>query len=67
MKTPHPPHDFGSFRALDLEEFLLAAVATPTAKVGAALSQMDQFGWMHVTFLMGLYQAARLRQCETVH
>jgi integrase len=32
-------------------------------KVGAALSQAGQFGWMHVTFLMGFYQASRLRQC----
>jgi hypothetical protein len=31
-------------------------------KVGKALEAKDKFGWMHVTFLMGLHQAARLRQ-----
>lgn len=34
------------------------------AIVGQALSQADEFGWMHVTFLMGLYQASRLDQCQ---
>jgi site-specific recombinase XerD len=30
--------------------------------VNAALEKKDKFGWMHVTFLMGLNQAVRLRQ-----
>lgn len=34
------------------------------ATVGAALEARDRFGWMHVTFLMGLHQAARLRQAQ---
>jgi integrase len=33
-------------------------------QVGTALDERDKFNWMHVTFLMGLYQAARLRQSE---
>jgi integrase len=33
-------------------------------QVGAALAEGDKFGWMHVTFLMGLYQAVRLRQAQ---
>jgi site-specific recombinase XerD len=33
-------------------------------RVQAALIERSKFGWMHVTFLMGLYQAARLRQSE---
>jgi integrase len=28
------------------------------------LEQRDKFGWMHVSFLMGLYQAVRLRQSQ---
>jgi hypothetical protein len=32
-------------------------------RVGAELAKSDEFGWMHVTFLMGLFQASRLRQC----
>ncbi len=32
-------------------------------RVGRALGSADKFGWMHVTFLMGLFQASRLRQC----
>jgi integrase len=34
------------------------------ATVEAALEQRDRFGWLHVTFLMGLHQAVRLRQSE---
>jgi hypothetical protein len=34
-------------------------------QVGNALAERDKFGWMHVTFLMGLYQAVRLRQART--
>jgi hypothetical protein len=33
-------------------------------QVGNALAERDKFGWMHVTFLMGLYQAVRLRQAQ---
>ncbi len=33
------------------------------ALVGAKLAAQDEFGWLHVTFLFGLYQASRLRQC----
>jgi integrase len=33
-------------------------------RVDAALNARDKFGWMHVTFLMGLHQAVRLRQSE---
>jgi integrase len=33
------------------------------ALVGSELAKAEEFGWMHVTFLMGLYQAIRLRQC----
>jgi hypothetical protein len=33
------------------------------AKVDAELKQRDPFGWMRVTFLLGRYQAARLRRC----
>jgi integrase len=33
-------------------------------QVGNALAERSKFGWMHVTFLMGLYQAARLRQSQ---
>jgi hypothetical protein len=33
-------------------------------QVGNALEGHDKFGWMHTTFLMGLHQAARLRQAE---
>jgi hypothetical protein len=33
-------------------------------KVGNALAERDRFGWMHVTFLMGLHQAVRLRQSQ---
>jgi len=33
-------------------------------QVEKALAERNKFGWMHVTFLMGLYQAARLRQSE---
>ena len=32
-------------------------------KVLKALEEQDCFGWMHVVFLMGYFQAARLRQC----
>jgi hypothetical protein len=32
--------------------------------VGNALRERDKFGWMHVTFLMGLHQAIRLRQAQ---
>jgi integrase len=32
--------------------------------VGNALAARDTFGWMHATFLMGLYQAVRLRQSQ---
>jgi integrase len=32
--------------------------------VGATLEARDRYGWMHVTFLMGLHQAARLRQAQ---
>jgi hypothetical protein len=33
--------------------------------VSDALSQPDKkFGWMHVTFLMGYYQAVRINQCR---
>jgi hypothetical protein len=31
-------------------------------KVLSTLEQRDRFGWMHVAFLMGRYQAVRLRQ-----
>jgi integrase len=31
-------------------------------QVGKALAERDRFGWMRATYLMGLYQAARLRQ-----
>jgi hypothetical protein len=31
-------------------------------RVSAELTMTAKFGWMHVTFLMGLYQAVRLRQ-----
>jgi integrase len=34
------------------------------AKVEKALVERDKFGWMHVTFLMGYHQAARLRQSQ---
>jgi hypothetical protein len=34
------------------------------ATVGKALEEHDRFGWMHATFLMGLHQAARLRQAQ---
>ena len=34
------------------------------AAVETALEQRDRFGWMHVTFLMGYYQAVRLRQSQ---
>jgi integrase len=30
----------------------------------AELEKRDRFGWLHVTFLMGLYQAVRLRQSQ---
>lgn len=33
-------------------------------QVEKALSARDKFGWMHVTMLMGLHQALRLRQAE---
>jgi hypothetical protein len=33
-------------------------------QVEKALSVRDRFGWMHVTLLMGLHQALRLRQAE---
>jgi hypothetical protein len=33
------------------------------AKVDAELKRRDRLGWMRVTFLLGRYQAARLRQC----
>lgn len=33
-------------------------------RVGEELVARDKFGWMHVTFLMGLYQAVRLRQSQ---
>src|SRR5262249_32303655 len=40
-------------------------------KVDAELKRRDPFGWMRVTFLLGRYQAARLRQCvvalEDIH
>lgn len=32
--------------------------------VGDTLAERSKFGWMHVTFLMGLYQAVRLRQSQ---
>jgi integrase len=34
------------------------------AIVAKALEERDKYGWMHVTFLMGLYQAVRLRQAQ---
>jgi integrase len=33
-------------------------------QVGRALEARDRWGWMHVTFLMGLHQAVRLRQSQ---
>jgi hypothetical protein len=42
----------------------LAWSETEITQVGSALEARDKFGWMHVTFLMGLYQAARLRQAQ---
>jgi len=33
-------------------------------RVAVALAERSKFGWMHVTFLMGLYQAVRLRQSQ---
>jgi integrase len=33
-------------------------------QVENALTERDNYGWMHVTFLMGLYQAVRLRQAQ---
>jgi integrase len=33
-------------------------------QIGNALSQREKFGWMRVTFLMGLYQAVRLQQAQ---
>jgi integrase len=33
-------------------------------RVGVALAERSKFGWMHVTFLMGLYQAVRLREAQ---
>jgi Phage integrase SAM-like domain len=33
------------------------------ATVDSELKERDRFGWMRVTFLLGRYQAARLRQC----
>ena len=33
-------------------------------QVGNALEARDKWGWMHVTFLMGLHQAVRLRQAQ---
>jgi integrase len=33
-------------------------------RVGVVLAERSKFGWMHVTFLMGLYQAVRLRQAQ---
>jgi hypothetical protein len=35
---------------------------TEVQKVMSALEERDRFGWMHVAFLMGRYQAVRLRQ-----
>ena len=37
---------------------------TEVETVGNALAARDTFGWMHSTFLMGLYQAVRLRQSQ---
>jgi integrase len=33
-------------------------------QVEKALAESNKFGWMHVTFLMGFYQAVRLRQSQ---
>jgi hypothetical protein len=33
-------------------------------QVGNALVERNKFGWMHVTFLMGLYQVVRLRRSQ---
>jgi hypothetical protein len=33
------------------------------ARVDATLEQTDRYGWMRTTFLLGRYQALRIRQC----
>ena len=35
-------------------------------QVGTALDERDKFNWMHVTFLMGLYQADAIVSCVTM-
>jgi hypothetical protein len=34
------------------------------SRVDAVLKDRDRYGWLRVTFLLGRYQAARLRQCD---
>jgi integrase len=55
-------------RKMRLEKSAVAEKApwseTEVESVGNALAARDTFGWMHVTFLMGLYQAVRLRQSQ---